>query len=77
MADRLADEHSTGQDDGIPDPWVVVVEGVVDVVEPHAHPPAEWPMLVALAQRFGDELSNLFEHRNSSPAVHRQALVIY
>lgn len=73
MADRLADEDSTGQDDDIPDPWVVVVEGVVDVVEPHTHPPSKRPVFVTLAKWFSDEFPDLFAHRNSSPAVHRQA----
>jgi len=72
MAERLADERSPGQHDDVPDAGMVVMEGVVDMVQAHSDAPAKWPVLVAFAQWFGDEFSDLFEHRNSSPAVHRR-----
>jgi len=52
---------------------VLGVQVVVDVVQPHPHTPAQWTALIALAERFSDEFSDLFEHRNTSPAAHRQA----
>jgi hypothetical protein len=73
MAERLADQCSGRHHDGVPEFRVLGVQVVVNVVKPHPQAPAKRPAPVALAQRFSDEFSNLFEHRNSSPAVHRQA----
>lgn len=73
MAERLADQRARRHHDGVPEFRVLGVQVVVDVVQPHPHAPTQWPALVALAERFSDEFSDLFEQRNTSPAVHRQA----
>jgi hypothetical protein len=75
MAERLAYQSSGRHHDGVPELGVIGAQVVVDVVQPHSQTPPQRPTLVTLAQRFSDKFSNLFEHRNSSPAVHRQARV--
>ena len=71
MAEWFADHGPGRHHDEIPELRVLGVQSVVDVVQPHSHTPAQWLALVAFAKRFSDEFSDLFEHRNTSPAAHR------
>lgn len=73
MAEWLADQCSTGHHDGVPETRVIGVQVVVDVVQSHPEAPPKRPGPSAFTKRFGDELSDLFEHGFASPAVHRQA----
>ncbi|WP_143498369.1 hypothetical protein [Pseudomonas sp. Irchel s3b5] len=73
MAERLAYQCSGRHHDGVPEFRVLGVKVVVDVVQSHPNAPTQWSALVGLAKRFSDEFSDLFEHRNTSPAGHRQA----
>jgi hypothetical protein len=68
MPEGLADQQPSSQHDHVPGAGVVAVERQVDMVQAHTHPPLQRAVLVTFAERLGDELSKLFEHRKSSPA---------
>lgn len=72
MAELLANNGAGRHHSGVPELRVFGVQVVVDVVQPHPYTPTRRTALFTFAQRFSDELSNLFEHTNTSPAVYWQ-----